>query len=309
MSYFQRPDELQLDSCWLSIGSFDGVHIGHQKILNELVIGAQKARVPPVVLTFHPHPATVLRNRGGRYYLTNPDERAKLIKQFGVEHVIVYPFDHATSKISAYDFINSIYNRIHMNQLVVGYDFALGRDRMGDTRELTRIGEQIGYMVEKFGPYRLGGDVISSSAIRKFLQSGDILSANRYLGRRFEIIGEVIHGDGRGRTIGIPTANLSTWDYQILPKAGVYVNRVNFDGRRLPAVSNIGVRPTFKGEELRIETHIIDYQGDLYGKNIHLSFFDRLRDESKFSNTEELIFQIRRDIDSALSYFNTQLDT
>ena len=308
MSYYQKPAELDLDACWLSIGTFDGVHVGHQKILNELVIGAEKAGVPPVVLTFHPHPATVLRNRGGRYYITHPDERAKLIKQFGVEYVIVYPFDYATSRISAYDFLNSIYDRIHMSQLVVGYDFALGKDRMGDIRELTRIGEEIGYSVEKFGPYRLGGDVISSSAIRKFLLSGDIPNANRYLGRRFEISGEVIPGDGRGRTIGIPTANLNAWNYQILPKTGVYVNRVIFDGRRLPAVSNIGVRPTFEGEELRIETHIIGFQGDLYGKTMHLRFYDRLRDEMKFSNVQDLIFQINRDMESALSYFDTLLN-
>ena len=306
MQFNDSTENIQLNASWLAIGTFDGIHLGHQKILSELVIGANQAGYPTVVITFHPHPATILHNRSGRFYLTSPQERENLIRSCGVDFVHIYHFDRITSRTSAIDFLIGIHKQIHMKQLVVGHDFALGKDREGDLDELIRIGKKLRYQVEKFGPFRLDGDIVSSSAIRKHLVEGKIKITNRMLDRPFKVDGIVVPGDGRGREIGIPTANLDVWKEHILPKPGVYLNQVNLDGNLLPAVTNIGVRPTFDGEELRIETHLIDFQGDLYGRNLSLFFLDRLRDEVKFSSVQHLVTQIQSDILQAKLLYATQ---
>ena len=286
---------------WLTIGSFDGVHRGHQAILSQLTAGAHAEGAPAVVITFHPHPSRVLRNRQGPFYLTDPDERAALLGELGVDVVITHPFDLAVAGLSAHEFMSRLHQRLGVKHLCIGHDFALGRGREGDFAALQRLGGEFGYTVNSLPAVELAGKVISSSQIRAALTDGDVTLAGRLLGRPYRVSGAVIHGDGRGRTINIPTANLEIWNERLIPKPGVYACLAHIAGSDRPAVTNIGHRPTFDGQtlEIHVETHVLDFKQDLYGQELGLSFIERLRDERRFSGVTELVEQIQRDIAKA----------
>lgn len=309
MQHYYSLDEVNLQAVdfkapvWLTIGSFDGVHLGHQAIVRQLASGAHAESAPAVVLTFHPHPATVLRNRQGPFYLTTPDERAALLGEMGVDVVITHPFNLDVAGLSAHEFISRLHNRLGMKHLCIGHDFALGRGREGNFAVLQRLGIEFGYTVESLLPVELDGQVVSSSRIRAALAEGDVVLAGRLLGRPYQVRGEVIHGDGRGRTIGIPTANLELWNERLIPKSGVYACFAQIDGNTWQAVTNIGYRPTFDGQtvQIHVETHLLDFKQDLYGREIALSFVERLRDEQRFESIPELVEQIQRDIVKAKS--------
>ncbi|MBN1145994.1 MAG: bifunctional riboflavin kinase/FAD synthetase [Anaerolineales bacterium] len=291
---------LQLQGAWLTIGSFDGVHKGHQAIVKALTAGAHAESAPAVVLTFHPHPAAVLRGRKGAYYLTSPEERATLLAELGVDVVIVHTFDQQVANLSARDFIANLHRRLDMRRLCVGQDFALGRGRQGDIPALERLGDEFGYRLQVIGPVNLDGQSVSSSRIRLALAEGDAPLARRLLGRPYRASGAVVHGDGRGRKLGIPTANLEVWAERILPKVGVYACLAQVGGQSWKTVANVGVRPTFQAADAPLlEAHLLDYQGDLYQQEISLSFVQRLRDEQRFPSAEALAAQIQRDIQQA----------
>ncbi len=283
---------------WVTIGSFDGVHKGHQAILRRLVHGAHTQGAPAVVVTFHPHPSVVLRGRSGAIYLTLPEERAELLAELGVDAVVTLPFTRDLAAQSAYDFVQKLVEHVRMQHLLIGHDFALGRNREGDLPALQRMGGTLGYVVNVMRPITSGDGVISSSRIRAALAEGDVRLARRLLGRTYRVRGAVVPGDGRGRTIGIPTANLDIPPERILPKVGVYACLACVDGQPYQAVSNIGMRPTFTDGSVlpRLEAHLMDYQGDLYGKTIQVAFLARLRDEQRFSGVEALVAQINLDI-------------
>jgi riboflavin kinase/FMN adenylyltransferase len=292
----------------LTIGSFDGVHRGHQEILKTLTAGAHQAGVLAVVLTFYPHPSAVLKKRQDSFYLTTPEERAELLGKLGVDYVITHPFNLQVASLSARDFMSSLQEHLQMGRLMVGYDFALGRGREGDANRLQELGQELGYTLELFKAFRLGDQVVSSSGVRAALVEGDIQTTNELLGRPYRISGRVVPGDGRGRTIGVPTANLEVWSQRVIPRPGVYVCQVFVKGKRFGAVTNVGFRPTFEPQAVtpRVETHLMDYEGDLYGCEIQLDFLARVRDEQRFPNVQALVNQIYQDIGEAKKYLSSK---
>jgi riboflavin kinase/FMN adenylyltransferase len=287
-----------ISDAWMTIGSFDGVHLGHQEIIHKITAGANEQGAPAVVVTFHPHPMVVLRDRNDAFYLTTPDERAKILGDLGVDVVFTHEFNKQVATVSAYEFIVKIKTHFGLRQLWVGQDFALGHNREGNVERLKEFGNKLGFSVNTVEPLKLGGQVVSSSLIRNYIRDGAIEKANLLLGRPYFLEGIVIQGDGRGKSIGIPTANLDTGNEKLVPCNGVYSCIAIFDDQRLPAATNIGYRPTFDGSRKRpwVETHILDYQGDLYGKNVNLIFLYHIRGEKKFNDVQELIHQINEDI-------------
>lgn len=283
---------------WLTIGSFDGVHIGHQKIIKTLVEGAGKSGSSSIVLTFFPHPVKVLRGSKDPFYLNTPEEKDRYLAGLGITSQLTIRFDQALSQLGALDFMKILHNQLHFSCLLIGYDFHLGKNREGDFQRLGEIGNDLGYCVKAIEPLESGSEVVSSSKIRKLLSEGDLYEANRLSGRMYEINGEIVHGDGRGRHIGLPTANISAWPEKLIPKTGIYATWSLVKGNYIPGVVNIGLRPTFydKPTIQTIEVHLLDFDGDIYGLNMRLFFAKRIRDEKKFESAEDLMKQIRIDI-------------
>ena len=304
MRHFLSLEGLQLKDTWLTIGTFDGVHRGHQEIVRKLAAGAHSTESQAAVLTFFPHPALVLGKRRDPFYLTTPDERAVLLGKLGADIVITFPFNLQTASTSAYDFMALLKQHLGLHHLIVGYDFALGKDRQGDVPTLQKIGVELGYTVEAMPPFKIEGEAVSSSRIRSALAAGDMELAALLLGRPFQVSGKVVTGDGRGQTIGIPTANLSLWAERAIPRAGVYVCQAVVNGKVWGAVTNVGFRPTFESQPVppRVETHLLDFITEIYGQEISLNFLSRLRDEQRFPNVEALAAQIQRDIAQARQF-------
>jgi riboflavin kinase/FMN adenylyltransferase len=291
-------NDLSLQNSWLAIGVFDGVHRGHQYMLNLLTAGAHAASLPAVVLTFAPHPAVVLGKQTDFKWLSPPAERNTLLNAQAVDHIILQHFDQNFAAISARDFMKSLSRQLGIRSLLVGHDFALGRDRQGDATYLARLGQELGYTLHAVEAVTDQVGVISSTRIRQDIRTGRVAEASLQLGRCYNLFGEVVHGDGRGRTIQIPTANLDLPGDKLIPTNGVYACWVRFDGVRKAAVTNIGTRPTFTiGEQLlHVETHILDFQTDIYGKILNLEFVERLRAEQRFPSVDTLVEQIHADI-------------
>ena len=301
MQHYWSLEEAYFQNTWLTIGQFDGVHLGHQEIIRRLIEGAHAHQSPAVVITFFPHPAVVLGKRISPSYLTTPDERANLVGELGVDAVITHPFDKIVAATSAQDFMTNIKAKLGIEQLIVGHDFAMGHNRTGNVEKLKIIGQQLGFTVEEVPPVTINGELVSSSLIRKALSSGSIDKAARLLGRNYCVSGEVIPGDGRGRTIGIPTANLNMWQWRALPASGVYVCQAYLMGKTWGAVTNIGTRPTFAphSNHTWVETHLLEFDEQIYGQEMQLSFIARLREERRFQDIQALIDQINHDISIA----------
>jgi riboflavin kinase/FMN adenylyltransferase len=282
----------------VTIGIFDGIHRGHQALIQRIVETAHQAQRLAVVLTFHPHPDVVLRNIETRYYLTTPEYRARLLGDMGVDVVVTHPFDNNVRSIRAAEFVVKLVKHLHMKDLWVGKDFALGYKREGNVDFLTKMGAELDYTVS---PIELvgknnGGDTITSTAIREHLEKGEIEAAAKLLGRSYCVSGEVVEGNKRGRTIGFPTANMAVWEQQVLPANGVYAAWATLGAERFMAVTNVGVRPTFDGTTITVEPHLLNFDRDIYGEILSLTFEARLRREQKFDSIESLKAQLHRDI-------------
>ncbi len=292
-------DGVKIHNTWLTIGSFDGVHLGHQQLIRDLHNNAHQVGARSIVLTFDPHPAVILRGKQGPFYLTTLTEKIGLLDQLGVDIVVTHPFTYEISQSTARDFVSYLQDRLGFRQLWVGQDFALGKGREGNAAYLKQLGGELSYQIHVIEPVTLNGEVISSSRIRNLISEGNIEEANRSLGRAYRVEGIVIHGDGRGKDIGIPTANLETGDEKLIPKSGIYACRAIVFGKTWPAAVNVGTRPTFESNDPKthVEAHILDFSGDLYSKNISLEFVVRLRGEQRFQNVSDLILQIHADID------------
>lgn len=301
MYLYLSLEEVQLQNAWLTIGSFDGVHRGHQEIVHRLTAGAHAVGAPAVVLTFFPHPAVVLGRQKNALYLTTPQERAALLGDLGVDVVIIHSFDKQVAATSANNFIAKLAAKLGLNQLIVGHDFALGRDREGNVPTLRRVGKELGYTLQDIPAIKIEGEIVSSSQIRTALLRGEVERATHLLGRPYRINGKVVPGDGRGRKIGFPTANLDVWLKRAIPKAGVYVCQARVNDRTRDAVTNIGVRPTFVSQYdvTIVETHLLDFEEEIYGQEVQLDFLSRLRNEQRFPNVEALVNQIKEDIAKA----------
>ncbi|MEN8097906.1 MAG: bifunctional riboflavin kinase/FAD synthetase [Chloroflexota bacterium] len=301
MFHFNSLDEVQsAQPTRLTIGAFDGVHRGHQRILKNLSKAAQNDGMRAAALTFFPLPKRVLKETQPRYYITSPDRRAELLLQNGVSLVITHPFNNEVRQIRALDFVKQLTERLDLKELWVGPDFALGYRREGDVRFLRRVGAKLGFQVHIVDFFTADGEIVSSSRIRAALRAGDVGEAHRYLGRPFKLEGSVVHGDHRGMTMGYPTANLSIWEEQILPENGVYVAIAQVQGKKYGAAVNIGTRPTVTADSpLTVEAHLIDFEGDIYGESLSLDFYARLRDEKRYASIDQLCRQLRLDVQNA----------
>lgn len=298
MQHFRSLDDVSLESSWLTVGVFDGVHRGHQAILSQLTAGAHASGAPAVVLTFDPHPAAVL---GGHdiQCLTTPEERADLLFAHGVDIIVTERFTRDLATVSAYDFMARLTRRLGLRRLLIGYDFALGRGREGNATRLTEIGRELGYTVEVVPAVGDESGVVSSTAIRKLISVGDVAEAAKLLGHPYSLRGPVVHGDGRGRRIDVPTANVDHPRGKVIPANGIYACWARLGGTRYRAATNVGIRPMFTPQlrQALVEAYLLDFDGDIYGRELELEFIARLRDEMKFPSVEALVEQIWRDVE------------
>lgn len=299
MKHVYSLEEAQLDGpSVVTIGMFDGVHRGHQALVKRLVQAAHESGRHAVVLTFFPHPDVVLRSIQGRYYLTSPEERARLLLELGVDRVITHTFDDSVREMRAADFVDRMLLHLKLNELWVGADFALGYKREGNVDYLRQLGKDRGYEVEIVDLVGVdnNGTKISSSAIRAALELGQVSQVHDWLGRPYTLTGTVVHGDQRGRTIGFPTANIAVWQSQVIPANGVYAGWAQVGDEHYMAVTNVGLRPTFDGTRITVEVHILDFEQYIYEQSISFSFVERLRDEMKFSGIDALTAQLGSDV-------------
>lgn len=283
----------------VTIGTFDGVHLGHRHLLQYVARRAHDRGALAVVITFHPRPAEVLRPNNPSLYLCSLEARLALLRQAGADIVVPLAFSRSLSQMSAFDFAQALVDRAHLCELIGGPDLALGRGREGTPAVLREIGARLGFEVSIVPVLETNGEAVRSSAVRRIIGDGDVARASTLLGRRYRVEGEVVRGDGRGRTIGVPTANVAVSDKIMVPGNGVYAVYFHADGQRWHGAANVGTRPTFDGVGRSLEVHLLGFDGDLYGKRCLVEFVERLRPEQRFANVVDLVRQIHRDIASA----------
>ena len=289
----------------LAIGNFDGIHLGHQEILQEATNRAVKSGAVATALTFEPPPLKVLRPEAAPKRLSTNEQRLEWFRAVGVEAAVVMPFTLELSKLSPQDFVEEILvNELRVRALLVGENFRFGHKQAGDARLLRELGEIHGFEVVSIPPVMAHGEVVSSTVIRREIAEGEVTQAGRLLGRPFALTGSIVSGTGTGSKFTFPTLNLRA-DQELLPAGGVYITRTLFQGesKSRRSVTNIGVRPTFNGSALTVETHLLDFSGPISAKRMELRFWKRLRSEKKFSGPDELRAQIARDIASANRFF------
>jgi riboflavin kinase / FMN adenylyltransferase len=296
----------------LTIGNFDGVHRGHRALLDRIrkFRESHGENLRTCVVTFDPHPTEILRPELPLLRLTSTAERVTLIKDCGIDEVRIIPFTKAFSQTPAREFFENILIRdLDPALVVVGHNFFFGHQRSGTPQKILEWCEERKVQAEVVGPIQADGEEISSSRIRSLLKDGHVIAASRLLGRDFSYTGEVVHGAKRGRQIGIPTANLKVTPNRCIPKNGVYLTASSTgDGRTFASITNVGVKPTIdsQNQELSLETHLLDFEGDLYGKHLTVEFRDRVRDEMRFASIEALVEQIHRDIAIARQRLDTK---
>jgi riboflavin kinase/FMN adenylyltransferase len=283
----------------VTVGNFDGVHLGHRSILARVVQRARELDCEPVVLTFDPHPAKVLKPEANLRLLTTPAQKVALLEDAGV-HVVVQPFTREFAAIQAREFVRDYFvERLKVREVVIGHDYRFGYKRQGNIELLQQMGQPLGFTVQVVWAVEVEDAVVSSSLIRAMLQLGKVREANRLLGRAYGVAGRVVAGKGRGaKVLGVPTANLVS-ENDLLPSCGIYAVWAIRDGKRHPGVANIGTCPTFENQDLTLEVHLLDFQGDLYGEVLQVEFVTRLRDEQRFPSIEALATQIRADMTEA----------
>ena len=291
-------EQLSLSASCVTIGAFDGIHLGHRKVIQSLVEQAKSRQLPSVVVTFYPHPALVLGKISHPEYLLDEQEKAELIAALGVDILITLPFTPELSQTGADDFVQRLVNHLHLQLLITGDDFTLGKNREGNRGVLENLGLQYGFELIHIPELDEEGKRISSTYIRQLIKQGELQKANHLLGRTFQFSGTVEDGDHRGRKIGFPTANLIPNPERLLPKFGVYATWLRWNQQLFPAITNVGVRPTYykDGMQVTIETFILDFEDTLYGQPITLYFMDFIRPEQKFDSSEALHRQIESDI-------------
>jgi len=294
----------------LTIGNFDGVHLGHQRLFNRVVETAQEINGTATAMTFEPHPMKVLKPEGCPFPLiTLYEQKLELLSQVGLDYLIVVPFNLKFSQISARKFVQDILvNRIGVKSVVIGNDYSFGKKREGNIQLLHEYGNEFGFSVQVV-PWEAVDNItqtrISSTAIRTAVASGDLILAKQMLGRYYQVRGTVQHGKNRGASqVGFPTANLKLHD-ELKPLSGVYAVRVLFDHKLYDAVANIGCSPTFGDQEYSLEIHLLDFSGNLYDQKIRVNFIERLRGEIKFESINALTVQIKQDIQNAKQVFES----
>ena len=283
----------------VTVGNFDGVHLGHRAILGLVCQRAQELDCQPVALTFDPHPMKVLNPEGNLRLLTTPAQKIELLKSAGLS-VVVVPFTREFAAIPAREFVRKYFlERLKAREVVVGHDYCFGYKREGNIELLKEMGQALGFTVQVVWAVEVDSAVVSSSLIRAMLRLGKVREANNLLGRAYGVTGQVVAGKGRGaKLLGVPTANL-TPENDLLPASGIYAVWVKRDSQRLPGVANIGTCPTFDSQDLTLEVHLLDFNGDLYGESLQVDFAARLREERRFPSIGDLAAQIRADMAEA----------
>jgi riboflavin kinase/FMN adenylyltransferase len=290
----------------LTIGVFDGVHLGHRHLIAKLNELARKQGYASGVITFSQHPQEVLSPKTRLPSLTRLEQRIALLEDEGVDIVIPIPFTPQLANLSPKQFLSLLKEYLKMKGLVVGPDFALGKGRQGDIDALCRLGQEMDFSLTVVPPMTIDGETVSSTAIRKALAKGNIKQVQKLLGRPFRLQGRVVSGDRRGTKLGFPTANLEVEPGQALPASGVYACRAYINGQSYPAMTNIGTRPTFGSGPRLIEVYLLDYNGDLYGQELIIDIIERLRNEKKFDTPEQLRKQIAEDVKQGKAMLKTR---
>jgi len=280
----------------LTIGSFDGIHRGHQYLIRRVVARAKEINAASALVTLHPHPKVVLRATSPLQYLSTIEERLDLLALLGLDYAAVFPFSLETSQIRARDFVQLLLDHLKMKELFCGADFALGYKREGNVEFLRALGSEKGFQVTVVEPQQFDGEIMSSTRIRQMISDGDLEAATRLLGRYPSVRGRVVRGDQRGRRLGFPTANLAIAERRLIPADGIYAVRVRIGDQWLGGAANVGVRPTFDHGHRLVEVYVLDFDGDLYDQVIEVQFVKRLREERKFESIDALIAQMQRDV-------------
>lgn len=290
----------------VTIGTFDGLHIGHQKIIQKIVQLANEENCDSLVLSFFPHPRMVLQQDNSIKLLNTLNEKEKLFDELGVNHLIIHPFDQEFSRITAKDFVKKILvDQLNCKKIVIGYDHRFGRNRTADINDLIAFGNEFGFEVEQISAEEINEITVSSTKIRNAITEGKIEIANNYLGYCYNFTGKVIKGKQLGRTIGFPTANIAIDEaYKLLPKNGVYIVSILIDSKKHFGMMNIGTRPTINGEGQTVEVFIIDFNQEIYYTIITIEVLQFIRDEQKFDSLDALKNQIENDKNYTLSYIN-----
>jgi riboflavin kinase/FMN adenylyltransferase len=280
----------------VTIGNFDGVHLGHREIFRKLKREAAEIGGVSVVVTFDPHPLKVLSTPRSVTLINTVEEKITLIEASGVDYLVIIPFTMEFAAIAAEEFVRGVLlARLGMKRLVIGHDYAFGRNREGNVNLLRRLGAELDFAVEELAPITDGTVVYSSSLVRRMILAGEVADVVHFLGRNFSVAGRVVHGEKRGKLLGFPTANIAT-DKELIPLDGVYAVKVRIADTLYDAACNIGNNPTFHGGKRTVEVFIFDFTGELYGEEVRVYFFERLRGEEKFANVEELAAAIGRDV-------------
>jgi riboflavin kinase/FMN adenylyltransferase len=303
--FYDLNNLVEFNNAIVTIGTFDGVHLGHQKVIAQLKEEARKINGETVIITFYPHPRKIIHQEQKPFHLLNSlAEKIKLLESFGVDNVVVVPFNEAFAAQTAEEYVQEfLMKKVHAHTIIVGYDHRFGKGRTGDYHTLENYGKQLGFRVKERPEKLLNEVIISSTKIREALMNGEVEVANQFLGYHFFFEGKVIRGDQLGRTIGYPTANLQIMgEDKLIPSNGVYAVRViDKEGRSFEGMLNIGKRPTVDGTKLSIEVNIFDFDLDIYGETLQVETITRLRDEIKFKDLDALIAQLAKDKETALS--------
>ncbi|KIQ25167.1 riboflavin biosynthesis protein RibF [Flavobacterium sp. MEB061] len=288
----------------LTLGTFDGVHIGHKKILERITQNTENGKYESLVLTFFPHPRMVLQEKSEIKLLNTIAEKSKLLEETGIENLVIHPFNESFSRLTAEEFVHSILvDQFHIQKIIIGHDHRFGRNRTANIDDLIAFGAEYGFEVEQISAQEIQDVSVSSTKIRKALDEGNITLANDYLGYAYFLSGEVVKGKQLGRTIGFPTANIQIEeDYKKIPKNGVYIVKTFIDNVVIFGMMNIGFNPTVNGQKQTIEVNLFDFDADIYGQKLEISLLEYIREEQKFGSVDLLKEQLNKDKKTALDF-------
>lgn len=290
----------------LTLGTFDGVHIGHKKILERITQNTENGKYESLVLTFFPHPRMVLQEKSEIKLLNTIPEKSKLLEATGIENLVIHPFNESFSRLTAEEFVHSILvDQFHIHKIIIGHDHRFGRNRTANIDNLIAFGAEYGFEVEQISAQEIQDVSVSSTKIRKALQDGNMDLANEYLGYTYFLTGDVVKGKQLGRTIGFPTANIQIEEeYKLIPKNGVYIVKTFIDQKEVFGMMNIGFNPTVNGQKQTIEVNLFDFDADIYGQKLEISLLKYIREEQKFESVDLLKEQLNRDKKTALEFVN-----
>ena len=290
----------------LTIGTFDGIHIGHNKILKTLVEESKKNKLSSLIITFFPHPRMILQKSNEIKMIDTMDEKIHLLEKAGIDNLIIHPFDHNFSKIRAKDFVEDILvNKLKIKQIIIGYDHRFGKDREASVEDLKKFGLDYMFNVNEIPAQEIDSIAISSTKIREAILTGEIKKCNEFLGRNFMLTGKVVYGEGLGKKMNFPTANIKIKEnYKIIPKNGVYLVKTAINSNIYFGMMNIGVRPTVGGKNKSLEIHFFNFKDNIYNKTVSIEIISKIRDEEKFSSIDELKIQLKKDEEFCLRIIN-----